>query len=404
MPHKYLFIHQNFPGQLGHMAQTLMQAGHNVQAIADTGRDVPGVLVHRYAIQRQKSFGAALMPNLQAQMQRAITIAQTMQQLKQAGYRPDTIIAHPGWGEALFCKDIWPQAKLVIFSEWFYSTTGADTNFDPEFADDNDEQTAMNVRLKNTVHLHAYHAADAIFAPTQWQKNQVPAPYRRKVRVVPDYIDTRAVRPNPKASISLYKAKQTFKVGDEVITFVNRNLEPYRGFHVFMRALPDILQARPHAHAILVGGESVSYGKKHPSGQIWKNILLQEVGARLPLERVHFVGKVPYSAYLHLLQVSACHVYLTYPFVLSWSCLEAMAAGCAMVASSTPPVQEFIKNNTNGLLVDFFNTRQLANTVIKVLATQNSPAMQAMRQQARQSIITYCNPQTIASMRKQLLA
>ena len=140
--------------------------------------------------------------------------------------------------------------------------------------------------------------------PPSGKKNQLPVAYQSKTRVIPDFIDIQTVKPNPAASVHLHKANKTFHVGDEVITFVNRNLEPYRGFHSFMRALPAVLQARPQAHAILVGGQDVSYGKKHPSGQSWKQVMLQEVGAQLPMERVHFVGKVPYSAYLNLLQVS----------------------------------------------------------------------------------------------------
>ena len=404
MQRSYLFIHQNFPGQFGRMAQELARQSHKVQALADKGRGLPGIAVHRYSVQQSKPSSAemALFPGLQAQLQRANAAAQAMRQLKQAGYQPDVIIAHPGWGEALFCKDIWPQAKLVIFAEWFYNAHGSDANFDPEFAINDAEQTAIGIRLKNTVHLHACHAADAIFTPTQWQKAQLPAVYQSKTRVIADYIDTRAIKPNPAASVRLHKANKTFHVGDEVITFVNRNLEPYRGFHSFMRALPAVLQARPQAHAILVGGQDVSYGQKHPSGQSWKQVMLQEVGAQLPMERVHFVGKVPYSAYLNLLQVSACHVYLTYPFVLSWSCLESMVAGCAMVASNTPPVQEFIQNEKNGRLVDFFNVQHISQQVIQVLKEQNSPAVQSMRQNARQTVVAHCNRQTIAKAWEEL--
>lgn len=382
-----LFIHQNFPGQFGRMALALAKQGHNVQALADQGRGLADIPTHRYVLKTPPGLAAGMFPNLQAQLMRSGAAAQKMLQLKAAGYQPDYIIAHPGWGDALFVKDVWPEAHLTVFSEWFYSTHGADVGFDPEFPTEEAEQAAIGVRLKNTVHLHAYHAADAIYTCTEWQKAQIPALYRGKTEIVRDYIDTETVKPNPKAAIHLHKACKTFRAGDEVISFVNRNLEPYRGFHVFMRALPKILAERPEAHVVLVGGDEVSYGRKHASGKTWKQVMLEEVGAQLPLERVHFVGKLPYETYLNLLQVSACHVYLTYPFVLSWSCLEAMAAGCALVANDAEPVREVVTDKVNGHLVDFFQTAELADRVVDVLNNRHSPTTQTMCARARQTII-----------------
>ena len=187
---------------------------------------------------------------------------------------------------------------------------------------------------------------------------------------------------------------------DEVITFVNRNLEPYRGFHVFMRALPALLRRRPNAQVLIIGGNDVSYGQPPPHGENWRTVMLRELHGQLPMDRIHFVGKVPYKVYLNVLQVSACHVYLTYPFVLSWSCLEAMAAGCVVVGSKTQPVQEVIEHGKTGLLVDFFDRDALVNEVVTVL--DNRADYAAMREAARAHVVAHydlmrvCLPEQLA--------
>ena len=365
---KFLFIHQNFPGQFVHAALELVRLGHEVVALGIKGRDVPGVKYIRYE-PKPPARVSDVEPSrdFETKIVRGMACAQVMEQLRTQGFNPDTIVAHPGWGEALFCKDIWPDARLVMFAEFFYSAQGADFNFDPEFALDSVSDRAR-LRLKNSVHLHALHAADAGYTPTQWQLSQLPLEYHPKMRVIFDGIDTAVVAPQPQAFIQLKRANIRLTANDEVITFVNRNLEPYRGFHVFMRALPAILKARPNAHCIIVGRDDVSYGTLPKTGGNWRQLMMAEVGAQLPMERVHFLGGLPYGDYLRVIQISHCHVYLTYPFVLSWSCLEAMSAGRVVVASNTGPVKEVIEHGVNGLLVDFFDTAALSRQVIEVLA------------------------------------
>ncbi|MBP8300180.1 MAG: glycosyltransferase [Planctomycetes bacterium] len=400
MAQRILFIHQNFPGQFVHVARELVRLGHDVVALGmrqDT-RAVLGLRYMKYSVPSiRRASEVALAQDFEVKLARGRACAGAMVALQESGFAPDVIVAHPSWGEALFCKDIWPSAPLLVFAEFFYST-GSDFAFDPEFAHIGLE-AKLRIRIKNSVHLHALSSADAGYSPTQWQRNQLPAEYRDRIHVVFDGIDTGRVRPDHAAVIHLKRDNLTLAKGDEVITFVNRNLEPYRGFHVLMRALPELLRERPNAHCLIVGGNEVSYGSRPKGGGSWREFMLREVGAKLPMDRVHFLGRLSHAGYLKVLQVSACHIYLTYPFVLSWSCLEAMSAGCVLVASATPPVQEVIEDGSNGLLFDFFDTKALVQHVASVLADPIGHQPLAVR--ARESVVarydlkTYCLPRQI---------
>jgi glycosyltransferase involved in cell wall biosynthesis len=390
---RILFIHQNFPAQFVHVAAELRQRGHDVVSLAVRGHAIPGVRFIRYSpVIPERVSEIELSRDFETKLARASACAGAMRKLKQEGFNPDVVVAHPGWGEALFCKDVWPAARLLIYAEFFYSTSGSDFGFDPEFSVPSDE-LRMRLRLKNTVHLHALSAADAAYSPTRWQHSQVPPEYRSKTAVAFDGIDTAQVRPNPRASATLKRDQVRVAVGDEIITFVNRNLEPYRGFHVFMRALPEILSRRPNARCIIIGGDDVSYGSQPKGGGTWRECMLKEVGDRLPMQRVHFLGRVPYNDYLQLLQLSACHVYLTYPFVLSWSCLEAMSAAKVVVASRTGPVEEVIEHGRNGLLVDFFDGKGLADQVCAVLS--NPGEHQPLGTAARETVVSRYDLRTV---------
>lgn len=384
MPRTYLFIHQNFPGQFVHISAALAAAGHRVVALGIAGRNVPGVQYVRYEPARAPG-GAPVRGDLAAKLVRAEGCASAMLALKAQGLQPDVIVAHPGWGEALFCKDVWPQARLVVFAEFYYTVDGSDYAFDPEFQTDT-PPARMRLRLKNTALLHALAAADAAYAPTQWQKSQVPPEFQHKVEVIFDGIDTQLVKPVAGVRVRLKRDNVELTRADEVITFVNRNMEPYRGFHSFMRALPDMLARRPRAHVLIVGRDGVSYGSRPKGGGSWKDAMLREVGASLPADRVHFLGPLPYAQYLQVLQISTCHVYLTYPFVLSWSCLESMSAGNVVVASDTAPVREVIEDGRNGLLTDFFDAPAMAARVADVLAAPGDYA--ALSGEARATVAT----------------
>ncbi len=239
--------------------------------------------------------------------------------------------------------------------------------------------------MRNSTILQSLAHADFNVSPTKWQKDQFPDIFKPRIKVLHDGIDTDLVRPAPDAFIEIQARQLRLTKNDEVITFVNRNLEPYRGFPTFMRTLPSLLRARPNAHVLIVGGDEVSYGRKLPNGQTYRQKYMSEVGELLDMSRVHFVGKIPYHVFVNMLQISAVHVYLTYPFVLSWSLLEAMSAGCAVVASSTQPVLEAIQDGHNGLLVDFFSPDQVLQAIERVL--DHPDRMADMRQRAREDVV-----------------
>lgn len=394
---KLLFVHQNFPGQFKHLAPHFARAGHRVQALGIDGAGLPGIEMQRYKPGRSTSRDAhPWAQEFETKVIRGEACAAAAQQLKAQGFMPEVIVANPGWGESLFLKDVWPQAKMLALIEFFYGARGLDFDFDPEFHRDELARYAR-LRAKNAHLLMALADMDWGLCPTEFQRSTVPAEFRAKTSVIFDGIDTDIVRPDASATVRVNG--RTLRAGDEVLTFINRNLEPYRGYHVFMRALPEVLRQRPKAVVLLVGGDGVSYGASAPEGKTWKQIFLDEVKERIDASRVFFLGRVPYADYLRVLQVSRCHVYLSYPFVLGWSCVEALAAGCLVVGSRTPPVEEAIEHGRNGLLVDFFDTAALAGTVVDCLA--HPARFAALRTRARTTAIarydlaTVCLPQQV---------
>ncbi|MDD5753716.1 MAG: glycosyltransferase family 4 protein [Methylococcales bacterium] len=371
---KILFIHQNFPGQFKHLAPALAADSNNEVVAFTMQKNSPEIWQGVRLIPYQATRGTT--PNVhpwvsdfETKVIRGEACFRAALELRESGFTPDLIIAHSGWGESLFLKDIWADTKLAIYCEFFYHTHGTDVNFDPEFLNP-DPTNDCRLRLKNTNNLLHFDIADAGISPTYWQASTFPQPFRDNIAVIHDGIDTDAIAPNPNVSLTLnVNGGGTVNLtrNDEIITFVNRNLEPYRGYHTFMRALPEIMRRRPKARILIVGADGVSYGAKAPEGQKWKDIFLNEVSDQLDMSRIHFLGHIDYSHFIPLLQLSRIHVYLTYPFVLSWSLLEAMSVGCCIVASNTQPLHEAIHHNETGRLVNFFDKEELANNVCELL-------------------------------------
>ncbi len=403
---KVLFVHQNFPGQFLHLAPELARRGHEVLALTDIvnkRETTTRTLRYRHEAPKVDPSACRLGRNYTQQSDRGVTVARACLQLrKETGYVPDVIFGHSGWGETLFLKEVWPEAKLIVYAEFYYQGRGADVGFDPEAGEAGFDQ--VMIAQGRAAHLgQALLHADAGVSPTEWQASTYPPALRRMIDVIFDGVDTAALHPDPAAQVALPDGR-VLRAGEEVLTFVNRNLEPYRGYHSFMRALPDVMAARPQAQVVIVGGDDVSYGPPPKDGRRWKDIYLDEVRDRLDLSRVHFMGKVPYPTFVSLMQVSRAHAYLTYPFVLSWSMLESMAAGALVIGSDTAPVREVIRHGENGLLVDFFDIAGWSRVLTEALA---DPARFApLRVAARRTVVErydlrgICLPQMVAMVER----
>ena len=393
-----LFIHQNMPGQFRHLIAASAAGGAHRVVCLGRRTDFAPAGIGRVVYQLpQKQTGGVVHPFLAGThdaVRHGQHAARACEILAKNGFRPDLVVAHPGWGESLYVKEIFPKALLLHYCEWYYHAHGADTNFDPAYQQDLDANCAVLTR--NAHLLLGLEACDWGMAPTAWQKIQHPTAFYSKISVAFDGIDTDAAAPDPSARFHLPDGR-VLAPGDEVVTYVARSLEPYRGFPSFMRALPEILRRRPEAVVLVVGGDDVSYGRPPPGGGTWRQAMAEEV--TVDPARVIFLGRIPRADYLRLLQVSAAHVYLTVPFVLSWSMLEAMAAGCLVIGSATPPVQEVIEDGGNGLLVDFFAPAAIADRVVEALAHRQRFA--AQRQAARWTALSRyslarCVPRQVA--------
>lgn len=361
-----LLIHQNLPAQFKHLiARYSGDPANQVVGIcrdrapAADDRDHARSVIRIYKPKREPTKGIHnYLYSLEAGVLNGQAVAAEIHDLAKQGFKPDVTLVHTGWGEGLYVKDVLPDRPLVGFFEFFYRPRALDADFDPEFPISKDDE--LRIRTRNALHLLSLDACDAGISPTDWQKRVHPTEYHSKITVMHEGIDTQELVPDPSAILELPDG-QVLGHEMEVITFTARSLEPYRGFHVFMRALPEICRRRPKCHVVITGDDDVSYGRKLSEGKTWRERMLAEVD--IDPARVHFLGSVPWSTHVRLLQVSRVHVYLTVPFVLSWSMLEAMSAGCAVIGSDTPPVREVIQHGTNGLLVDFLSREQLADAI-----------------------------------------
>lgn len=379
---KILFIHQNFPGQFRHIARAWSRLpGCEVFGLGrDSAPGMTDVRWYKYSLKRApRARQHAYLNQMESAVLHGQAVARALLELKRRGVVPDVVVAHPGWGETLYLKDVFPDAKLIHLCEWYYGTTASDVDFDPEFPSSIDDHA--RVRTWNALHALNLTHCDVGVSPTGWQRGRHPADFRDKIVVAHEGVDAEALGPDREATFTTRNGV-TLRAGDPVITYVARNLEPYRGFHRFMRALAALQKRHARCHAIIVGGDEVSYGRRPRGAANWREKMLGEV--RLDPERTHFTGKLPVPAYRRVLQVSAAHVYLTYPFVLSWSMLEAMASGCLVIGSRTAPVEEVVRDGENGMLIDFFDQGAMVERMLDVL--EQPARFQSQRVQARADI------------------
>ena len=395
----YLFIHNHYPGQFQHLVLHLVaQPGNRVVFISQPNDNrIEGLETVFYTPFRAAS---PTIHHYLGDIEQAVIWGQSVHEacrgLKAQGFRPDIVVGHSGWGETLFVKDVWPDVPLLAYFEFYYRTEGADVGFDP--TDPAGLNDGPRLRVKNAVNLMAFQSCDWGLTATRWQASLYPPEMRRRISVLHEGIDTAVASPDAGAWLQISGLDAPLTRADELITFVNRNLEPYRGFREFMRALPDIQRRRPRARALIVGNDGLSYGSASPDGRSWRQVMTDEVGGQLDWSRVHFLGRVDYANFITLLRISSVHVYLTYPFVLSWSLLESLSAGCAVVASDVASVKEAIRDGQNGLLVDFFDRQGLCDAIDKVL--DHPDRMQKMRNAARKTVLDRYDLRTVALPRQ----
>lgn len=379
-----LFLHPNFPAQFRHLAVALAKNPEHTVVFGTNRKEgeLPGVHKAIYSASRS---ARAETHHYVRPLENAVLEGQAVYrlatQLKEKNFVPDLVFGHSGWGPTLFIKDIFPKATLLCYFEWFYHAYGSDADFDP--SDPLDADSVARIRIKNAPILIDLYSCDRGLSPTHWQRQQFPPEFQSKITVRHDGVDTEYFQPQPGAKLVLPRLNLDLSQVEEIVTYVARGMEPYRGFPQFIEAIHLLQQKRPNAHTVIVGNNRVAYGKQLPQGQTYKDLMLDKFP--LDLSRVHFTDLLPYSEYLQVLQASSVHVYLTRPFVLSWSMLESLAAGCLVLASNTAPVTEIIEDGVNGLLVDFFSPDRICDRICEVL--DNPDRFSEIRTKARETIV-----------------
>ncbi|MEO6376769.1 MAG: glycosyltransferase [Caulobacteraceae bacterium] len=396
-----LFVHNGAPGRFAFLAKALLARGDRCALInPPEGTDLAGIVTHQWRSERGST--PDLFPpatKAEADLLRAHAAAKAAQQVRDEGFTPDIIVGHSGWGEMALLREVFPNARQIQLAEYYYRPRGSDVDFDPELANLTFENAVM-VSTKNAVLAMSLADADRIVAPTPFQAGMLPPAFAARARVIHEGVDTAAACARPDVRLQL-PSGVILDRSSPVVTFINRNFEPLRGFHTFMRALPDLLAGAPDAHVLIIGADSPQiYGSQPPSGGSWKQAMLSELDGQIDFGRVHFVGQLAYEQLIATLSISAAHVYLTYPFVLSWSLLDAMACECLLVASDTAPVRDLITHGETGLLVDFFDHKALAATLVE--ACRNPDAYTLLRHAARAKAVaeydraTVCRPAWLA--------
>jgi glycosyltransferase involved in cell wall biosynthesis len=384
---KFLFVHQNFPGQYLHILRSLQEDNlarpgtHELVFMTEPNQNnLVGVRKVTYAKPPLSTAGVHRDANdFDLAMRRAESCANGARQVKKLGFIPDIIIGHHGWGEMLNLVDVYPGVPILGYFEFFYQVENSDVNFDPEFP--LSPERYSGVRSKNGINYQALGLNQYGQVPTIWQKSTYPDWAQPSIELLEEGVNLELCKPDPAIR------RKTLKVGtlsvspkQKLVTYVARNLEPYRGFHTFMRALPKILNSRPDVVISVVGGDEVSYGATHPRGP-WREVMLEELRGKLDLPRIHFMGKIPYDEHLSLLKRSDAHVYLSYPFVASWSLREAMACGCVVIGGDTKTVTEFITHRKTGIVVPALDHKAIAKAVLEAL--ENTKLATALRVAAR---------------------
>jgi glycosyltransferase involved in cell wall biosynthesis len=393
---KILFIHQNFPGQFRESLPRLADS-KNHQIVFLTQRKVdkppPGYAVAVYDVKHKTAEGVHRLARLfDGQVAAGYAVRSACVELKKRGFVPDLVVGHVGWGETMFVHDVYPDAPLAAYFEYYFIPKGGAVASDPEFPEAPDVPTLLHARTAMN-YLSLARAASG-FTATEWQKQTFPKVFHPSMSVLHEGVRADLLLPDHTSPLTATVKGVRFSRDDELVTYIARNLEPMRGVHTMLRSLPSLQKARPNARVAVIGGDDVSYGQKLANNQTYRGRLVTELGDSVDWSRVHFLGNIPYPDLVTLLKLARVHIYLTVPFVVSWSMLEAMALEKVVIASDVAPVRQFIESGKNGVLVDFFKPQQLAEAMADVLARPDP--YRPMREAARQTILATYDFNTIA--------
>jgi glycosyltransferase involved in cell wall biosynthesis len=367
-PMNILFVHQNYPGQYREILPRLVASGgHRIAFLTQrqiTGAPQGHAVVTYKPDHVPKGPGYAYSTWFERTMGNGVGAMKACREIAKRGFTPDLVVGHVGWGEMTFIKEIWPDAPVLGYFEYYFISKGGIVGFDPEFPEAVD--IAAKLHARNATNYLAWQRCDGGHTATLWQKLTYPEAFHDTIKVAHEGVRTDLLSPAPAVAIDIGGVR--FSPDDEVVTYIARNLEPGRGVHIMLRALPALQTARPKLRLAVIGGDGVSYGASLPDGQTWRSKLMAELGDSVDWSRVHFVGQIPYPSLVALLRLGRAHVYLTAPFVISWSLLETMALGKTVIASDVAPIRPFIENERTGILVDFFSPAALAERIAEVVA------------------------------------
>jgi glycosyltransferase involved in cell wall biosynthesis len=393
---RILFAHKNFPAQFGAFGDWLAGQGWEVAYLTQReGATSPGMrVVACPADHRPPSEGVhRYVRPLEGAVLTGQAFARAAVDLDRAGFRPDIVMAHAGWGVGTFLKDVWPGTCAVPYFEWYYNWPYPDlTPYDAEVADPLDAR-ARN-RIRNTPLWADFSTATRALCPTRFQAAQFPEWIRAGLTVMHDGVDTDLHSPGEGGDRAIL-VRWGVPADAEILTSITRGMEPHRGFPETMRAIALLQKRRPKLHALIGGEDRVAYGAQLPEGESWKKRMLAELD--LDLARIHFTGLLSRADMVAVMRASDAHVYLTVPFVLSWSLLDAMACGCLLVASDTAPVREFVEDGVTGLLVPPHDPVALAARIETALdgAGKGGDALRRMRERARAKIVGSLDAQRV---------
>ena len=392
---RLMFLHNNFPAQFGSLARYMAQQGHEV-TFGTRWQGTPPDWLRMVRYEPHRKVGKQQHPYL-AFVESAVLNGQALARvgwkMKEQGYAPDLIVAHSGWGPGLYVRDIWPDAKFVGYFEWYYRSKGADLGFLDAVTRDDEHR----IRTRNAAILLDLAACHEGIVPTTYQASRFPELLRSRLTVQHDGVDTNYFAPRSGRRLKL--PDLDLSEVEELVTYVARGMEPYRGFPQAMAAFAEVQKRRPRAHIVVVGEDRVAYGRRLPDGDTFRKKVLRELD--FDRDRLHFTGRLPRNLYREVLLASSVHVYLTIPFVLSWSMIEAMSAGCLLVASNTDPVREVVRDGENGLLVDFFDTGALAERICETLDRPGDFAH--LRDSARRTVVERYAAARLVPQRARLL-